>query len=122
MARLEDVTDAELHEIRRRVKIPKAPKNAGKIPLQQPPSSSAGDKPLVDLTLEDLKAAGVTFTELEDGEEFVEDEAEDSANEADDEEDSKTDEERALEAWWDEFFDSMVYTVPFSFLFLMLDM
>lgn len=118
MAVLEEVPDAELSEIRQRVKIPRVPKNK-KIPLAQPPASSAGQKPLVDLSLDDLKAAGVQFTELPDGEQFVE---EDSADEADDEDDPKTDEERALEAWWDEFFDSMVYTVPFSFLYLMLDM
>lgn len=118
MAVLEEVPDAELAEIRRRVKIPRAPKNK-KIPLAKPSTSSSGQKPLVDLSLDDLKAAGVQFTELPDGEQFVE---EDSADEADDEDDPKTDEERALEAWWDEFFDSMVYTVPFSFLFLMLDM
>ena len=118
MAVLEEVPDAELAEIRRRVKIPRAPKNK-KIPLAKPSASSSGRKPLVDLSLDDLKAAGVQFTELPDGEQFVE---EDSADEADDEDDPKTDEERALEAWWDEFFDSMVYTVPFSFLYLMLDM
>lgn len=120
MAVLEEVPDAELAEIRRRVKIPKVPKDK-KVPMTKPSAvpSSTGQKPLVDLTLEDLKAAGVQFTELPDGEKFVE---EDSADEADDEDDPKTDEERALEAWWDEFFDSMVYTVPFSFLYLMLDM
>lgn len=120
MAVLEEVPDADFAEIRRRVKIPRAPKNK-KVPLVQPPASGASDQaPLVDLTLEDLKAAGVQFTELPEGQQFMEEE--DSADEADDEDDPKTDEERALEAWWDEFFDSMVYTVPFSFLYLMLDM
>lgn len=127
MAKLEEVPDDE-PVLRHRVptsgkgKKGKAPTTKTvKIPLAQPSAKAAEfaqragkGGPLVDLDLEDLKAAGVTFTEVA---------AEGSdGSDADDEEDDRTDEERATELWWDEFFDGMLYTVPFSFLYMMLDM
>ncbi|BEJ16297.1 hypothetical protein CspHIS471_0509020 [Cutaneotrichosporon sp. HIS471] len=88
-------------------------------PFIRPSEVTAGGKPLVDLDADDLRAAGVTFTEgdMEDlpVPVVVDPSPEDEA------EDDRTPQERAVEAWWDEFFDSMVYTIPFSFLFLLLD-
>ncbi|BEJ08820.1 hypothetical protein CcaverHIS641_0509140 [Cutaneotrichosporon cavernicola] len=88
-------------------------------PSIRPSEVTAGGKPLVDLDADDLRAAGVTFTEgdMEDlpVPVVVDPSPEDEA------EDDRTPQERAVEAWWDEFFDSMVYTIPFSFLFLLLD-
>lgn len=132
-----------------------------------PRSKAPPSKPLVSLNEDDLRAAGVTFTEtgapripglpvqlterdgevvwekeevprpsgrrkregrgeatvreLQDGEE--EEEVWDSSDEEGFlEEEGEEEEEAAISAWWDEFFDSMLYTVPFSFLYLMLDM
>ncbi|GMK55496.1 hypothetical protein CspeluHIS016_0205520 [Cutaneotrichosporon spelunceum] len=86
----------------------------------RPSEIAGGGKPLIDLDEDDLRAAGVTFTEggMEDLPAPV---VMDPSPEEEEEEDDRTTEERAVEAWWDEFFDSMVYTIPFSFLFLLLD-
>ncbi|KAL1411651.1 hypothetical protein Q8F55_002616 [Vanrija albida] len=120
MAKLEEVPDEE-PVLRHRVPGSKGKSTKTlKIPMAQPSAkaaefasrASASNGPLVDLDLDDLRAAGVTFTEVA---------GEDSGSDADDEDDERTDEERAAELWWDEFFDGMLYTVPFSFLYMMLD-
>ncbi len=85
----------------------------------RPSEITGGGKPLLDLDAEDLRAAGVTFTETDDLEGIPRAVVDPSPE---DPSDDRTPEERAIEEWWDEFFDSMVYTIPFSFLFLLLDM
>lgn len=104
-------------------------------------TGTPSSKPLVDLSIDDLRTAGVTFTEGEGGEPLLEglkgvripradppeqQEEEEEEDEWEDEgvvgDDGLTASERAMTVWWDEFFDSMVYTIPFSFLFLLLDM
>lgn len=115
-----------------------------------PQQKSTATKPLVELSEADLRAAGVTFTETgapripglpvqlnQRGEELVweeqegeYEEEEDDLQETWDSEDEEAllqdtdtpEDDAAISAWWDEFFDSMLYTVPFSFLYLMLDM
>ncbi|CAK9781079.1 unnamed protein product [Cutaneotrichosporon oleaginosum] len=119
MARLDAI-----NEPRQRKGKGKGKKRDDLEPYIRPSEITGGGKPLVDLNLDDLRAAGVTFTE--DAELPVPQSALDSALGEDgdvevDEEDDRTPEERAIEAWWDEFFDSMIYTIPFSFLFLLLD-
>lgn len=100
-------------------------------PFIRPSEITGGGQPLVDLDADDLRAAGVTFTETDGAappgmegipipRAVVDPSPEDDELEGVD--DNRTPEERAIEAWWDEFFDSMVYTIPFSFLFLLLDM
>lgn len=71
-------------------------------------------EPLVQLGLEDLRAAGVKFTEIDDDEVEGPEEVEVDPD--------MEDRDLEMEAWWDEFFDSLLLTVPFSFLYLMLDM
>jgi len=136
------------------------------IPLAKPAPRKPPGKPLINLTEEDLRAAGVQFHTMgagdtvvgraagewadeiasgasgtkrggkagkgagkgkgkgvrtwDDSEEEEEGEGESDGGEGDDEaEEEETD--RAIEAFWDEFFDALMWTVPFSFLYLMLD-
>lgn len=140
MARLDTVPDAPLRQRKGKGKGKKSKSTPDDpVPFIRPSEiTGSSGKPLVDLSLDDLRAAGVSFTEAEgeaavpglEGLEGVriprvvvnpEQEGYDSAEEEEGE-DGRTESERALEAWWDEFFDSMVYTIPFSFLFLLLDM
>lgn len=70
------------------------------------------------------QSKGGNFDNLEeDGEDESDGEGYDESiedGEADDEDEEENNPE--LEAFWDEFFDALTYTVPFSFLYLMLDM
>jgi hypothetical protein len=100
----------------------KGKKVKGAEPFIRPSEITGGGKPLLDLDADDLRAAGVTFTETDDLEGIPRAVVDPSPDAEVDPNDDRTPEERAIEAWWDEFFDSMVYTIPFSFLFLLLDM
>lgn len=161
MARLDTVPDPPQPRQRKgksKSKKPTKPNPDDPTPFIRP-SEITGNKPqgkpLVDLSLEDLRAAGVTFTEdgLPAGLESVagisklagmsssgsgsgsgsgkiprvvvdpsHNDSDSDLVDDDGEVEGEEAEDNALEAWWDEFFDSMLYTIPFSFLFLLLDM
>jgi hypothetical protein len=65
--------------------------------------------------IDEIEESGQDDTEGADEDEDGED-----AEDADDE-DSDDGRDSAMEAFWDEFFDALMWTVPFSFLYLMLD-
>ncbi|KAL7421946.1 hypothetical protein Q5752_003718 [Cryptotrichosporon argae] len=104
-----------------------APTSAADIPLAAPPRGPAPRKPLV--TLEDAQAEALQRAGLVDGADgggsdgSEDNEAGDGRAGAEDDVEGEGggEDEGTDGAEWDEFFDSLQLTVPFCFLYLMMD-